>query len=199
MKNPVVPKHVSAAMPLSNRREINDSPARLAVRAGVPSISKQMVLGMGVEYIKKHVWFQLNLWSDACNQGVAFYWNLYSETTGLRHEVSKFGGKIQNQNINTLSVCSLTYPSFKSCAPQSSQMWSWLAGLKKEVVGPPGWLRRLSVRLRLRSRSHGPWVRAPHRALGWWPRAWSLLPILCLPLSLLLPRSCSVSLCLKNK
>ena len=29
--------------------------------------------------------------------------------------------------------------------------------------------------------------------------AWSLLPILCLPLSLPLPHSCSVSLCLKNK
>ena len=34
-----------------------------------------------------------------------------------------------------------------------------------------------------RSRSRGPWVRAPRRALGWWLRAWSLFPILCLPLS----------------
>ena len=32
--------------------------------------------------------------------------------------------------------------------------------------GAPGWLRRLSVRLRLRSRSHISWVRTPHRALG---------------------------------
>ena len=30
-------------------------------------------------------------------------------------------------------------------------------------------------------------------------RAWSLLQILCLPLSLLLPRSCSVCLSFKNK
>ena len=50
-----------------------------------------------------------------------------------------------------------------------------------------------------RSRSHCPWVRAPRRALGWWLRAWSLFPILCFPLSLPLPRSCSVSLCPKNK
>ena len=50
-----------------------------------------------------------------------------------------------------------------------------------------------------RSRSRGPWVQAPRRALGWWLRAWSLFPILCLPLSLPLPRSCSVSLCPKNK
>ena len=50
-----------------------------------------------------------------------------------------------------------------------------------------------------RSRSHGPWVRAPRQALGWWLRAWSLFPILCLPLSLPLPHSCSVSLCPKNK
>ena len=50
-----------------------------------------------------------------------------------------------------------------------------------------------------RSRSHSPEVRAPRQALGWWLRAWSLFPILCLPLSLPLPRSCSVSLCPKNK
>ena len=53
--------------------------------------------------------------------------------------------------------------------------------------GAPGWLSRLSVRLQLRSRSHGLWVRAPRRALDWWLRAWSLLLILCLPLSLTLP------------
>ena len=50
-----------------------------------------------------------------------------------------------------------------------------------------------------RSWSRGPWVRAPRQALGWWLGAWSLFPILCLPLSLPLPRTCSVSLCPKNK
>ena len=71
--------------------------------------------------------------------------------------------------------------------------------LYKKSAGASGWLSRLSVRLQLRSRSHSPWVRAPRWALGWWLRAWSLFPILCLPLSLPLPRSCSVSLCPKNK
>ena len=32
-------------------------------------------------------------------------------------------------------------------------------------VGAPGWLSRLGVRLRLGSRSHGSWVRAPRQAL----------------------------------
>ena len=45
-----------------------------------------------------------------------------------------------------------------------------------------------------RSRSRSPWVRAPRQALGWWLRAWSLFPILCLPLSLPLHRSHSLSL-----
>ena len=65
--------------------------------------------------------------------------------------------------------------------------------------GAPGWLSRLGVWLRLRSWSHSSWVRAPSRALCWQLRAWSLLQILCLPLSLPLPCSCSVSLCPKNK
>ena len=70
---------------------------------------------------------------------------------------------------------------------------------KEDVVGAPGWLSRLSVRLRLRSWSRGLWVQAPHRALCWQLRAWILLQILCLPLSLTLLHSSSVSLCLKNK
>ena len=70
---------------------------------------------------------------------------------------------------------------------------------KNIKVGAPGWLSRLGVRLQLRSRSRGMWVRAPRRALCWLLRAWSLFQILCLPLSLTLPSSCSVSLCLKNK
>ena len=69
----------------------------------------------------------------------------------------------------------------------------------KTKIGAPGWLGRLSIRLQLRSRSHGPWIRAPRRALGWWLRAWSLLQILCLPHSLLLSRSCSVSVSKINK
>ena len=69
-------------------------------------------------------------------------------------------------------------------------------------LGVPEWFNRLSVRLRLRSWSHGSWVRAPHWALCWQLGAWSLLRILCLPLSLsALPHTCSLSLSLsfKNK
>ena len=36
---------------------------------------------------------------------------------------------------------------------------------KVQIPGAPEWLSGLSVRLRLRSRSHGSWVRAPRRAL----------------------------------
>ena len=42
------------------------------------------------------------------------------------------------------------------------------------------------------------WVRATRQALCWELRAWSLLQILCVSLSLTLPHSCSVSLCLKK-
>ena len=66
-----------------------------------------------------------------------------------------------------------------------------------------GWLSRLGVRLWLRSWSCSPWVQAPRQALCWQLRAWSLLQILCLPLSLPLPCLCvlslSLSLSLKNK
>ena len=65
--------------------------------------------------------------------------------------------------------------------------------------GARGWLSWLSVWLRLRSWSHGSWVKAPHRALCWQLRAWSLLQILYLPLSLSLPCLCSVSLSLLQK
>ena len=67
------------------------------------------------------------------------------------------------------------------------------------LAGAPGWLSQLSIRLRLRSWSHGSWVRAPCRALCWQLGAWSLLRMLCLPLSLPLTHSCSVSLYFKNK
>ena len=67
------------------------------------------------------------------------------------------------------------------------------------ISGAPGWLSRLSVQLQFRSWSRGLCVRAPHQALCWWLRAWSLLRILGLPLSLPLPCSCSVSRSVKNE
>ena len=52
------------------------------------------------------------------------------------------------------------------------------ASLKWWDIGAPGWLSRLSIRLRLRSRAHSSWVQAPRRALCWRLGAWSLLWIL---------------------
>ena len=61
------------------------------------------------------------------------------------------------------------------------------------------WVAQSVERLRLRSWSCSLWVWAPRWALCWQLRAWSLLRILCLLLSLPLPRSCSVSLSKINK
>ena len=74
-------------------------------------------------------------------------------------------------------------------------------------AGAPGELSRLGVWLGLRSWPNSLWVPAPHQAVCWQLRAWSLLQTLCLPLSLPLCPSpartrahvFSVSLCLKNK
>ena len=73
------------------------------------------------------------------------------------------------------------------------EVYSWRA---------PGWLSGLSIRLRLRSWSHSSWVRAPRRALCWQLGPWSLLQILCFPVSLPLPHLGSLPLslkCLKKK
>ena len=74
----------------------------------------------------------------------------------------------------------------------------WFSVKKLGLRGAPGWLSRLGIWPRPRSWSHGSWVRDPHRALCWQLRAWSLLWILCFPLSLPLPYSHSVSLCLSK-
>ena len=71
--------------------------------------------------------------------------------------------------------------------------WWYDVYFKMILLGVPGWLSHLSIQLQLRSWSHVVWVQALHQALCWQLRAWSLLCILCLPCSLPLPRSCSVS------
>ena len=77
-------------------------------------------------------------------------------------------------------------------------IFSITPSLDSKRIGPPGCLSQLSTWLWLRSWSCGSWVRAPCQALCWQLWAWSLLHILCLPLSLLLPLSHSVSLCLSK-
>ena len=64
---------------------------------------------------------------------------------------------------------------------------------KEQLLGSPWWLSWLSIRLQLRSWSYSLWVQAPRQPLCWQLRAWSLLQILCLPLSLPFPYSRSVS------
>ena len=57
------------------------------------------------------------------------------------------------------------YPSFIKC--WLTDRWQALTRVithQNLTFGAPGWLSRLSGRLRLRSRSRGPWVRAPRRA-----------------------------------
>ena len=84
-------------------------------------------------------------------------------------------------------------------ATQAPQAWSFNRLMTKyEKItfrniykdGVHGWLR---------SWSHDWWVRALCQALCWQLRAWNLLWILCLPLSLSLPRSCSLSVSKINK
>ena len=70
---------------------------------------------------------------------------------------------------------------------------------KKLSHGARGWLSQLSLRLQLRSWSHGLWVRTLYRALCWQLKAWSLLLILCLPLSAPPQHALCLSLPLKNK
>ena len=64
----------------------------------------------------------------------------------------------------------------------------------KKNSGAPGWLSQFSVRLRFRSWSHGSRV----QTLCWQLTAWSLLQILCLPLSAPFPIALCISLKRKN-
>ena len=65
--------------------------------------------------------------------------------------------------------------------------------LKQKPSGAPGWLSRLSVRIQLRSGSHGSWVRAPVRLCADGSEPGACFRV-CVSLSLPLPCSLSVSL-----
>ena len=63
----------------------------------------------------------------------------------------------------------------------------------------PGWLSQLGIWLQLRSWSCSLWVQAPRWALCWQLRAWSLLRIMCLSLSLCPSPAHALSLSLSRK
>ena len=101
--------------------------------------------------------------------------------------------------VQGLNEESLEWGRYRNYAPSPPHHLFFSYVIKNSTVsGAPGWLSGLSVRLRLGSRSHGWWVHAPHQALSWQIRTWSLLPVLCLPFSLPLSGSWSVSLSLSK-
>ena len=76
----------------------------------------------------------------------------------------------------------------------TSYLFSITNHLSRFYIGAPGWLSQSVIQHRLKSWSHSLWVWAPHQALCWQLKAWSLPQILCLPLSPPLPHLHSVSL-----
>ena len=76
--------------------------------------------------------------------------------------------------------------------PTNEMVCLWFA-FKYSIQHRGTWVAQLRVQFQLRPWSYGSRVRALHWALRWQQRAWSLLRILCFPLSLPLPKSCSVS------
>ena len=75
----------------------------------------------------------------------------------------------QSQMFNRLSHPGA--PTFWDILNQQLFHWKYETSRLKDLriirFGAPGWLSRLSVWLRLRSWSRGPWVRVPHQALCW--------------------------------
>ena len=87
-------------------------------------------------------------------------------------------------------------PQLQEIHGEKIDQTEWVKILRLEKVEAPGWLSRLSVWLRLRSRSYGSWIWALCEAPCWQLRAWSLPQILCLPLSLSPSPAWSLSLSL---
>ena len=143
-------------------------------------------------------------------QWLLIFWrlsNLFSQTTLFpEHHNGIFTWTSHTTLVPNQILCLCTWP-FKLVPfpPLLAILFSIInpylfdSHIKNKVVGAPGWLSRLGVRLWLRSWSHSPWVRALRRALCWQLGAWSLLRILCLPLSLPLPCSYSCLSLKKNK
>ena len=144
-----------------------------------------------------HISYCVSIRWSRCSIKLTTLWN---GNTWLKHNMSTHKNvtatsRCQNHKIKKKNTSLLTKRNQGSLENGWFQIWC------KERIkwGAPEWLTQLSVWLWLRSWSHSLWVWAPRRGLCWQLGAWSLLWILCLPLSLPLPHLCSVSLTLRNK
>ena len=79
-------------------------------------------------------------------------WVVPANRTSQRHILREQGTVLQLGGANAIKASEVLLPCL------------FLGGYNKISYGAPGWLSRLSIRLRLMSWSHGPWVRAPHWA-----------------------------------
>ena len=91
---------------------------------------------------------------------------------------------IDHTHLEGTYLCAQAHTPLWGPLPRQTDKLLTSPNYKNADGGAPGWLRSWSHSLR---------VRAPRRALCWQLRAWSLLQILCLPLSLFLPNSCPLS------
>ena len=120
-------------------------------------------------------------------------WYLLHRATKKYNEVIRGKATFKMQTHHQRAHCSSLkqIEEWKEHRKEQHQGRFSLQGVR--IFGAPGWLSLLGVQLHLRSWSCSLWVRAPHRALCWQLRARRPLQILCLPLSLPLPHSCSVT------
>ena len=76
----------------------------------------------------------------------------------------------------SLSLCPSPVHALSLSVPKINKCWKKkFKYFQSRCVwcGAPGCLSQLSIRLQLRSWSHGLWVQAPHQALCWQLRVWS--------------------------
>ena len=121
------------------------------------------------------------------NGGFSMLWYLESNWKNWRYaHLADLRYLDKTQDMHT---CRLTH---KRTSPQKNAGW---VIPKDKTPGVSGWLSQLRISLQLKSWSHGLWVQTPRQALCWQLRAWSLLQILSLSLSVRLPsHSLSLSL-----
>ena len=119
-------------------------------------------------------------------QRLKFLW----EGLSVKRPTLEFGSGHESHSSWVLEPCVGLHPGsaepawhFLSLCPSPTHVLSLSLKLNLKKLlsyGAPEWLSQLSIRLRLRSWSHGSWVQAPSGVLSWQCRA-------CLGFSLSLP------------